>query len=91
MSKNVKNMHGKQLANVEEMLVVAKEVERVLGELGETLFEPLKEEHEEGMTINVALGKKSLPLMIFLRVFHLELQQFHLKLVVPMCAKFVNL
>jgi len=40
-------------------------VERVLGELGETLFEPLKEEHEEGMIINVALGKKSLPLMIF--------------------------
>jgi hypothetical protein len=34
----------KMYANVEEMLVVAKEVERVLGELGETPFEPLKEE-----------------------------------------------
>jgi hypothetical protein len=34
----------KTYANVEEMLVVAKDVERVLGELGEMLFEPLKEE-----------------------------------------------
>lgn len=73
------------------MLVVAKEAERVLGELGKTLFEPMKEEHEEGMIINVALGKKSLLLMIFLRVFHLELEQFHLKLVDAMGARFVNL
>jgi hypothetical protein len=34
----------KTYANVEEMLVVAKDVEKVLGELGETPFEPLKEE-----------------------------------------------
>lgn len=32
--------------NVEDMLVVAKDVERVYGELGEMLFEPLKEEQE---------------------------------------------
>jgi hypothetical protein len=31
-------------ANVEEILATAKDVERVLGELGETPFEPLKEE-----------------------------------------------
>jgi hypothetical protein len=31
-------------ANIEEMLAIVKEVEKVLGELGETPFEPLKEE-----------------------------------------------
>jgi hypothetical protein len=35
-------------ANIEKILV-AKEVERILGELGETPFEPFKEEQEEGM------------------------------------------
>jgi hypothetical protein len=30
-------------ANVEEILVAIKDVERVFGELGETPFEPLKE------------------------------------------------
>jgi hypothetical protein len=40
------------------MLVIAKEVERVLGELDETPFEPFKEEHEEGMITNVELGKQ---------------------------------
>jgi len=34
----------KTYANVEEMLVTAKDVERVLVELGETPLEPLKEE-----------------------------------------------
>jgi hypothetical protein len=34
-------------ADIEELLGAANEVERVLGELGETPFEPLKEEHEE--------------------------------------------
>jgi hypothetical protein len=34
----------KMYVNVEEMLVVAKDVEKVFGELGEMLFEPLKEE-----------------------------------------------
>jgi hypothetical protein len=36
-------------ANIEEIFVATKEVERVLGELGETPFEPLKEEQKEGM------------------------------------------
>jgi hypothetical protein len=39
----------KSYANIEEILVVVKEVERVLGELGETPFEPLREEQKEGM------------------------------------------
>jgi len=34
----------KTYVNVEEMLLVAKEVERVYGEFGETPFEPLMEE-----------------------------------------------
>ncbi len=34
--------------DIEEMVGVAIELERVLGELGETPFEPLKEEQEEG-------------------------------------------
>jgi len=36
-------------ADIEEMVGAATELERVLGELGETPFEPLKEEHEEGV------------------------------------------
>jgi len=35
-------------ADIEELVGVATEVERVLGELGETPYEPLKEEQEEG-------------------------------------------
>jgi hypothetical protein len=35
--------------DVEELVGAATELERVLGELGETPFEPLKEEHEEGV------------------------------------------
>jgi hypothetical protein len=44
-------------ANVEEKLVVVKEVDKVLGELGKTPFEPLKEKQEEGMIFNVVLKK----------------------------------
>ncbi len=33
--------------NIEELVGAATELERVLGELGETPFEPLKEEQEE--------------------------------------------
>jgi len=33
--------------NIEELVGAAIELERVLGELGETPFEPLKEEQEE--------------------------------------------
>jgi hypothetical protein len=36
-------------ADIEELVGAAIEVERVLGELGETPFEPLKEEQEEGL------------------------------------------
>lgn len=43
--------------NAKEMLLVAKEVERVLGELRETPFEPLKEEQEEGMHNDTMLEK----------------------------------
>ncbi len=35
--------------DIEELVGVATELERVLGELGETPFEPLKEEQEEGV------------------------------------------
>jgi hypothetical protein len=38
------------VADIEELVAAAIEVERVLGELGETPFEPLKEEQEEEMT-----------------------------------------
>jgi hypothetical protein len=41
--------------NIEEMLVATKEAKRVLGELGETPFEPFKEEQEDGMISDVAL------------------------------------
>jgi hypothetical protein len=39
----------RNFADIEELVGAASEVERVLGELGETPFEPLKEEQEEGM------------------------------------------
>jgi hypothetical protein len=40
----------KNFADIKELVGAASEVERVLGELGETPFEPLKEEQEEGVT-----------------------------------------
>jgi hypothetical protein len=39
-------------ADIEELVAAAIEVEKVLGELGETPFEPLKEEREEGTEDN---------------------------------------
>jgi hypothetical protein len=39
-------------ADIEELVAAAIEVERVLGKLGETPFEPLKEEREEGSEDN---------------------------------------
>jgi hypothetical protein len=39
----------KTFADVEELVGAATELEKVLGELGETPFEPLKEEQEEGI------------------------------------------
>jgi len=44
-------------ANVKEMLLIAKEVERVLGELGDIPFEPLKEKEEEGVHNDMMLEK----------------------------------
>ncbi len=35
--------------DIEELVGAATELERVLGELGETPYEPLKEEQEEGV------------------------------------------
>jgi predicted component of viral defense system (DUF524 family) len=35
--------------NIKELVGAATELERVLGEIGETQFEPLKEEQEEGV------------------------------------------
>jgi len=40
----------RNFADIEKLVGAASEVERVLGELGETPFEPLKEEQEEEMT-----------------------------------------
>jgi hypothetical protein len=39
----------RMFTDIEELVGVATELERVLGELGETPFEPLKEEQEEGV------------------------------------------
>jgi hypothetical protein len=38
--------------DIEELVAAVIEVERVLGELGKTPFEPLKEEREEGTEDN---------------------------------------
>jgi len=38
----------RMLTNIEELIGATTELERVLGELGKTLYEPLKEEQEEG-------------------------------------------
>jgi hypothetical protein len=81
-------------ANVEEMLVVVKEVDKVLGELGKTPFEPLKEKQEENMISNVVL-KKYVTILneYFIKIFKgapLVLEQVHHEPIVPMCVKFVN-
>jgi hypothetical protein len=43
---------------LKKMLAIAREVEKVLGELCETPFEPLKEKQEEHMTIDTTLDKQ---------------------------------
>jgi hypothetical protein len=43
----------KTFTNIEELVGVAIELEKVLGELGETPYEPLKEEQEEGASKNM--------------------------------------
>ncbi len=40
----------RMFTHIEELVVVATELEKVLGELGETPYEPLKEEHEDGVS-----------------------------------------
>jgi hypothetical protein len=40
----------KTFTNIEELVGVAIKLERMLGELGETPYEPLKEEQEEGVS-----------------------------------------
>jgi len=45
-------------ANVEKILTIAKNVLKIFGELGETPFEPLKEQQEEGMHNDTLLKKQ---------------------------------
>ncbi len=52
----------KNYANVEKMFVVAKDVKNLLDELGETSFEPFKEEQEKGMISDVILEKQVIAL-----------------------------
>ncbi|CAK9210923.1 unnamed protein product [Sphagnum troendelagicum] len=42
----------RMFTHIEELVVVATELEKVLGELGATPYEPLKEEHEDGVSEN---------------------------------------
>lgn len=60
---------------IEEMMAAAKDVEKVLGELGETPFDLLKEEQEEDMIVDAVMEKQVNVIMSqlkFLRkVFHL--------------------
>ncbi len=34
-------------ANINEVIVATTKIEKILGELGETLYEPMKEEHDK--------------------------------------------
>lgn len=67
--------------NIEKMFVIAKEVERILGELREMPFEPFKEKHEESMKNDTTLENKVTAVMnhssIFLRVIYLVLEPLH--------------
>lgn len=49
-------MHGENLCECKEMLVV-KKVERMLGALGETPFKPLKEKQQEGIYNDIMIEK----------------------------------
>jgi hypothetical protein len=48
--------------HIEKMFVIAKEVKRLLGELREMPFEPLREEHEEGTKNDIALENQIITL-----------------------------
>jgi hypothetical protein len=43
--------------DIEEMVIVAIEIERVLGDLGETPYEPLKEEKDEDVIGESSIDK----------------------------------
>ncbi len=34
-------------ANIDEVIVATAKIEKILGKLGETLYEPMKEEHDK--------------------------------------------
>jgi hypothetical protein len=82
MSKIKKLCMVKNYTNVEKMLVATKDVERMLGELGETPLEPFKEEHEEVMHSDTTLDKHVTILnesfINSSKVFHLVLGQIHI-------------
>ncbi len=44
--------------NMDVMFATILEVEQVLVKLGETLFEPLKEEQEDGTVVNAVVEKQ---------------------------------
>ncbi len=43
---------------IEEMMAAAKDVEKMLGELGKTPFDLLKEEREEDMIVDAVMEKQ---------------------------------
>jgi len=49
--------------NMECLLAFALEVEKFLGELGETPYEPFKEEHEESMSIGETIVEKQIQVL----------------------------
>ncbi len=48
--------------DIEEMVIVATEIERVLGDLGETPYDPLREEKDEDATRESSTDKRLLVL-----------------------------
>jgi hypothetical protein len=48
---------------MESLLAFALEVEKVLGELDEIPYEPLKEEHEENMFTNETIVEKQIQVL----------------------------
>jgi hypothetical protein len=47
----------KTYINIEEMVIATTKIERVLGDLGETPCDPLKEEKEEDVTRESSIDK----------------------------------
>jgi hypothetical protein len=48
---------------MESLLAFALEVGKILGELGKTPYEPLKEEHEESMSISETIVEKQIQVL----------------------------